>query len=270
MIFPNINPYIFELTIPFTNFSIRPTWYGFMYVCAFGAFYWLSMARRRRYGWTEKEVSDYLTYIMLGVVLGGRIGYCVFPYGWAYWSQDWTYIFRIWEGGMSFHGGLLGVVLVSALFARKTRRPFFAVSDFVAMSCATGLFFGRMGNFINGELWGRQTDVPWAIVFPGGGDVPRHPSQLYEGFFEGLVLFIVMWCYTARPKPLGRASGLFLLLYGIFRSAIEFFREPDAQLGLYSWFSMGQILSLPMIIFGIYFLRRPSYVYQRPEAPQES
>lgn len=267
MNFPAIDPYIFQLNIPFLNFTLRPSWYGFMYVCAFGAFYFLSLQRRERYGWSQKEVSDYLTYIMFGVVLGGRIGYCVFPYGWEHWSRDWTYIFRIWQGGMSFHGGLLGVVVASWLFARKSQRSFWAVADFVSMSAATGLFCGRLGNFINGELWGRTTDVPWAMIFPGAGPQPRHPSQLYEAFFEGIVLFLIMWCYTAKPKPLGRPSGLFLLGYGLFRSAIEFFREPDAQLSYYfHWLTMGQILSLPMIVIGAYLLWRPLPPTSSPSA----
>lgn len=259
--FPNISPNIIEFTVPFLNRNIGISWYGLMYVIGFMGFYFGSLNRAKRFGWSETEVSDYLNYIIFGVVLGGRIGYCVFPYGFAKWQQDWTYIFRIWEGGMSFHGGLIGVIVATYLFARSRQKRFLAVGDFVAMTAAIGLGTGRLGNFINGELWGRVTDVPWGMVFPTGGNVPRHPSQLYEAFLEGLVLFIILWCYTAKDRPLGKPSGLFLMLYGAFRILVEFFREPDAHLNYYlgtNWLTMGQILSVPMVLLGVYLFFRQS------------
>ncbi|HHA18722.1 MAG TPA: prolipoprotein diacylglyceryl transferase, partial [Methylophaga sp.] len=167
-------------------------------------------------------------------------------------------VFKIWQGGMSFHGGLLGVLTAFWLFSRKTGKSYFTISDFIAPMVPIGLFFGRIGNFINAELWGKVTDVPWAIIFPNGGPLPRHPSQLYEAGLEGLALFIILWWYSAKPKPLGAVSGLFLLGYGLFRFIIEFVRIPDQQYGYLAldWLTMGQILSLPMIFLGVFFIAR--------------
>lgn len=257
IIFPQINPYIFQIDIPILNFTLRPTWYGLMYVLAFASFYYLSLLRAKRFQWTEPEISDLLTYGMIGVIVGGRLGYFVFPYGWA--SLDGLspfkaliQILKIWEGGMSFHGGLVGVLVACGLFARRTQRTFFQVTDFIAMSVPLGLFWGRLGNFINSELWGKPTDLPWGVVFPNGGNVARHPSQIYEALSEGLFTFIVIWIYSRKGRPIGKVSGLFLLGYGISRSLIEFVRIPDQQLGYYGFFTMGQMLSLPMILFGAY------------------
>jgi len=192
---------------------------------------------------------------MLGVILGGRIGYVLF-YGLPMWGGDWLYPFKIWEGGMSFHGGMLGVIVATWLFARQRGRNVWDVFDFTVPLPGLGLFFGRLGNFINGELWGRPTDVPWAMLVPdpnGGAPIARHPSQLYEATLEGLVLFAILWIYTSRPRPRYAPSGLFLICYSVARIAVEFVREPDAQIGylIGGWFTMGMLLSLPMLVLGI-------------------
>lgn len=255
IIHPNFSPYIFELG------PVKPTWYGLMYVIGFMLAIVLAKKRAAKQNnkvWQQEGCIDSLaTYAMLGVILGGRLGY-VFFYGTKYWAQDWLYPLKIWEGGMSFHGGLLGVMLACFLFARKYHLRFFQVTDFIAPLVPLGLFFGRIGNFINSELWGKVTDVPWGVVFPNGGPEPRHPSQLYEAALEGLVLFAILWVYSARDRATGRVSGLFLLCYGIFRSFVEFFRVPDAHISYiaFNWLTEGQLLSLPMIIFGLYLLFR--------------
>lgn len=260
--FPQINPYIFQLG------PIKPTWYGMMYVVGFGLGYWAARYRARNDArWPVEKISDLLTYIMLGVILGGRAGYVLF-YGMGNWGNDWLYPLKIWEGGMSFHGGLLGVLIAMSLFARKHGKAYFEVTDFIAPLIPIGLFFGRIGNFINGELWGRATDVPWAMVFPSGGAVARHPSQLYEAALEGLLLFLVLWIYSSRQRATGRVSGLFLLGYGLFRSAVEFVREPDSHLRFlaFDWLTMGMLLSLPMILFGCYLWLRPQSLAAQEEA----
>ncbi len=238
-------------------FNIGPLavrWYGLMYLIGFiAALFIANKAADNSDGvWTREQVSDLLFYGFLGVVLGGRIGY-VFFYQFEYFQTDSLYLFRIWEGGMSFHGGLLGVITAVFLFARKNQKGFLQVGDFVAPLVPIGLGMGRIGNFINSELWGRQTDVPWAMIFPTDPLLlPRHPSQLYEALLEGLVLFIIVYLAATKTKRLGLPSGLFLIGYGVFRSIVEFFREPDAHLGfIFGNVSMGQLLSLPMIIAGI-------------------
>ena len=250
--FPNFNPYIFKLG------PIHPTWYGLMYVIGFGCAYLLGVRRTKSNpAWSKEDVSDLMTYLMLGVVLGGRICYVLF-YGMGYWARDWLYPLKIWEGGMSFHGGLLGVIFLLWLFGRKKGKAFWAVADYVAPMIPPGLFFGRIGNFINGELWGRPTDLPWGMVFPSTGDgIPRHPSQLYEAGLEGIVLFIAVWFYSAKPRRSGQVAGLFLVLYGIFRSLVEMVRQPDGQVNfLIGEITMGQALSLPMIVFGLWLMLR--------------
>jgi len=209
-------------------------------------------AKRPGSGWRPEEIADLLFYGALGVILGGRLGYVLF-YNLAYYLEHPVELFYIWSGGMSFHGGLLGVIVAMWLYARRTRRGFFAVADFVALLTPLGLGAGRLGNFINHELWGRVTDVPWGMVFPGAGSLPRHPSQLYEFMLEGVALFIILWMYARRPRPTASVSGLFLLCYGAFRFLVEFAREPDAHLGYlaFDWVTMGQVLSLPMILFGV-------------------
>ncbi|MGD8149873.1 prolipoprotein diacylglyceryl transferase [Ornithinimicrobium sp. Y1694] len=262
--------------IPFPDiprgFSIGPLtihWYGLMYALGFLLAWVLGTVRARRSDndWDPDEVTDLIFWCALGVVLGGRIGYLLF-YGWTRIAEDPLYIVRIWEGGMSFHGGLIGVLVAIWLYGRKSGRGFFRVGDFVALLVPLGLFFGRLGNFINGELWGKETDVPWGMVFPGAGDVPRHPTMLYEAVLEGLVLFAILWIYAGRRPPVRAISGAFLLGYGVFRFAVEFLRVPDVQLGYLAldWVTMGQILSTPMILFGAYLIWS---AYQRPRQDAE-
>ncbi|KGJ96220.1 prolipoprotein diacylglyceryl transferase [Colwellia psychrerythraea] len=246
--FPVIDPIIFSIG----PVSLR--WYGTMYLIGFlAAMFMANRTADRSNGlWTREQVSDLLFYGFLGVILGGRVGYVLF-YQFEYFLSDPLYLFEIWQGGMSFHGGLLGVILAIFIFARKTKKSFLEVGDFVAPLVPIGLGMGRLGNFINAELWGRQTDVPWAMVFPTDSlQVPRHPSQLYEFALEGVVLFAILYIITRKTNRLGLASGAFLIGYGVFRSIVEFFREPDAHLGLYfSFISKGQILSIPMILVGV-------------------
>ena len=196
-------------------------------------------------------------YCALGVILGGRVGYILF-YNLGYYLDHPIEVFYIWSGGMSFHGGMLGVFVALWLYGRKTRRTFLAVGDFTAPLVPLGLGAGRLGNFINNELWGRVTDVPWGMVSPGTGGEPRHPSQLYEFALEGVALFIILWLYAARPRPTAAVSGVFLLCYRGFRFLVEFFREPDAHLGFiaFDWVTVGHILSLPMIVIGAWMLLR--------------
>ncbi|MDX2368947.1 MAG: prolipoprotein diacylglyceryl transferase [Colwellia sp.] len=246
--FPVIDPIIFSIG------PVALRWYGMMYLIGFlVAMFLANRAADKSVGeWTRDQVSDLLFYSFLGVILGGRIGY-VFFYQWDYFLADPLYLFQIWQGGMSFHGGLLGVITAVFIFSRKTNKSFLTVGDFVVPLVPVGLGMGRLGNFINAELWGRQTDVPWAMVFPTDAlQLPRHPSQLYEFFLEGVVLFAILYAVTRKPRSLGLASGTFLIGYGVFRSIVEFFREPDAHLGLYfSFISKGQILSIPMILAGL-------------------
>lgn len=244
--FPNIDPVL----IAIGPISIR--WYGLMYLVGFVFAMWLANRRadKPNSGWTREQVSDLLFAGFLGVVIGGRVGYVLF-YNFDLFLQDPLYLFKVWTGGMSFHGGLLGVISAMFWYARKNNRTFVGVADFVAPLVPFGLGMGRLGNFMNSELWGRVTDVPWAIIFPNGGPLPRHPSQLYEFFLEGIVLFIILNLFIRKNRPIGSVSGLFLIGYGTFRFLVEYVREPDAQLGLFAGFiSMGQILSLPMIIVG--------------------
>ena len=264
--FPVIDPIIFSIG------PVALRWYGMMYLIGFlVAMFIANRAADKSAGeWTRDQVSDLLFYSFLGVILGGRIGYVLF-YQWEYFLTDPLYLFQIWQGGMSFHGGLLGVITAVYIFSRKTNKSFLIVGDFVAPLVPVGLGMGRLGNFINAELWGRQTDVPWAMVFPTDSlQLPRHPSQLYEFFLEGVVLFAILYMVTRKPRSLGLASGTFLIGYGVFRSFVEFFREPDAHLGLYfSFISKGQILSIPMILIGmliIYF----GYVSQKKSAITQS
>ena len=228
-------------------------WYGLMYLTGFAAAWWLGMRRARQPGsaLTPEHVHDLIFYGALGVVLGGRLGYILF-YDLAAYIAEPLNVFKLWQGGMSFHGGLAGVLIALSLYARKLQTGFFMVTDFVAPLVPIGLGAGRIGNFINGELWGKVSDLPWAMVLPNGGPLARHPSQLYQAALEGLLLFVILWLYSAKPRPLMAVSGMFLLLYGLFRFAVEFFRLPDAQLGYlaFGWVTMGQLLSLPMLLAG--------------------
>lgn len=235
-------------------------WYGIMYLCGFAAGYGLALwrARRSRGAWTADMIGDLVFYVALGVILGGRLGYVIF-YGLPRFLDDPLWALRLWEGGMSFHGGLLGVIVAMGTFTYHYRKNFFDVMDFIAPLVPPGLFFGRIGNFIGGELWGRPVanpDYPLAMVFPHVDMLPRHPSQLYEAALEGLVLFVLLWWYTSRPRPRMAASGLFLVGYGVARFIVEFFRQPDADKGFifFDWMTMGQILTVPMIFGGLFVM----------------
>ncbi|MFZ2503814.1 MAG: prolipoprotein diacylglyceryl transferase, partial [Nocardioides sp.] len=243
-------------------------WYGVSYVVGFAIAWWLGRRRAAKpgSGWSPTDVDDVIFYSAVGVILGGRIGYVLF-YGFDRLLADPLYLVKITQGGMSFHGGLLGVLVAMAVFARRQGRSFWAVTDFLAPLVPLGLFSGRIGNFINGELWGKVTDVPWAMVFPSGGDQPRHPSMLYEAILEGLVLFAVLWSYTARRRPVGAASGVFLVGYAVCRFSIEFVRVPDSQLGYlaFGWVTMGQLLTLPMLLLGGWLLWRARHAEEAAE-----
>ncbi|MGA9341602.1 MAG: prolipoprotein diacylglyceryl transferase [Rhodanobacteraceae bacterium] len=261
-------------------FSIGPVavhWYGIMYLIGFAMAWWLGERRRRagRLPISAEQFSDLAFYGMLGVIIGGRVGYMVF-YDTPELIHHPLSLFRIWEGGMSFHGGLLGVLVAGWIWSRRNRIHFFDTIDFVAPLIPIGLGLGRLGNFIGGELWGRRTDLPWGMIFPRAleslgktrdqlhamylagqlDNEARQPSQLYEATLEGAVLFAVLWIYSRKPRPRYAVSGLFALLYGSFRFAVEFVREPDVQLGFiaFHWLTMGQILSLPLILVGLFLL----------------
>ncbi len=257
LIHPQINP----VALAIGPLAIR--WYGLMYLLAFLMVLALGRYRirqRPQSGWQLPEMDDLLSSGVLGVVLGGRLGYVLFYKPEFYFSHP-LQIFYVWQGGMSFHGGFIGVMLAMWLFSRRHHKPWLAVMDFVAPLVPLGLGAGRIGNFINGELWGRPTHVPWAMVFPAVDNLPRHPSQLYEFGLEGITLFTLLWLFSAKPRPLGAVSALFLIGYGSFRFLVEFTREPDDFLGLLAMgLSMGQWLSLPMIVAGIIMM---IWVYRR-------
>lgn len=244
--FPAIDPVIVQIG----PFALR--WYGMMYLFGFLIAYLLirTLARRRQLPLGQDGQSDLLFYCVLGVILGARLGYVLF-YNAAYYLQHPLQSFSVWEGGMSFHGGLLGVVLATLIFARRRKLSALLLGDILTTSAALGLGLGRIGNFINGELWGRVTSVPWAMVFPAAGPEPRHPSQLYEAALEGPVLFAVLWWLHRRQAAHGVPLFTFFLLYGLFRFIVEFFRQPDAHLGfLWAGATMGQLLCLPMMVIG--------------------
>jgi phosphatidylglycerol:prolipoprotein diacylglycerol transferase len=254
LIHPQINPVALDLGF------LQVHWYGLTYLAAFGMFYLLATLRAAKPpfapGWQRIEIEDMLFVGVLGVVLGGRLGYVLF-YKPTYYFAHPAEILAVWQGGMAFHGGLLGVITAMAYFAWKTRRHFFEVADLVAPCVPVGLAAGRIGNFINGELWGRLADpsLPWGMVFRGAGDLPRHPSQLYQFGLEGIALFLLLWWYGRKPRPLGAVASWFLIGYGSFRFIAEYFREPDSFLGLLALnMSMGQWLCVPMIGAGVLFL----------------
>lgn len=252
--YPDIDPVAFSVA------GVQVYWYGLMYLFGFAAFMVLGRLRAAHYGLTPRNVDDLLFYGVLGVILGGRLGYILF-YDFERFVYDPAMIFRLWEGGMSFHGGLLGVLGALWLFARRRGMAFLQVTDFVAPLTPLGLGAGRLGNFINGELWGRASDLPWAMVFPHVDRLSRHPSQLYQLLIEGVVLFAVVWIYSSKPRPLGAVTGLFALLYALGRIGVEFAREPDMHLGFiaWGWLTMGQLLSLPLLFVGawLWFHSRP-------------
>lgn len=264
--YPDIDPVIFSIG------PIALHWYGLMYLIGFAGGYWLLGLRVKRpdSGWSMPQWMDLLFYIALGVVLGGRVGYMLF-YGMDRLAENPLSLFKIWEGGMSFHGGLLGVLLAVWLYARRHGRNFWDVVDFIAPAVPVGLAAGRLGNFINGELWGKVTTLPWGMRLPcddarffrdycggqaTGYSAPHHPSMLYEMLLEGVLLFAVLWWFSAKPRPRMAVSGLFALLYGLFRFAVEFVRLPDAHIGYlaWGWLTMGQVLSLPLVLVGLLLL----------------
>jgi phosphatidylglycerol:prolipoprotein diacylglycerol transferase len=234
-------------------------WYGLMYLIAFLSVLLLGKYRAKQQpgsGWKASEMDDILFYGAMGVIIGGRLGYVLF-YQPGYYLSHPLEIAYVWQGGMSFHGGFLGVLTAMMFYAKNTGKRWLAIMDFVAPLVPLGLGAGRLGNFINGELWGRPTDAPWGMVFPQIDHLARHPSQLYQFALEGIVLFALLWLYSSKPRPVGAVSGLFLIGYGSFRFLVEFTREPDSFLGLLALnLSMGQWLSLPMIVVGIWMMRR--------------
>jgi phosphatidylglycerol:prolipoprotein diacylglycerol transferase len=266
--FPAIDPVLIQIG----PLAIR--WYALAYIggLVVGWQYLRWLVRRPGWQLTPEALDDLLLYVTLGVVLGGRLGYILF-YRADFYLAEPLEILKVWQGGMSFHGGLLGVLAACALFARRRGVAFLETADAIACATPIGLFFGRLANFINGELWGRPSDLPWAIVFPGGGPLPRHPSQLYEALLEGVLLFALVTWFALRPRPPGaegRLGGIFLIGYGAARSIAELFREPDAHLGfLMGGITMGQLLSLPMVLIGILLVvrstaRAPRSSVERP------
>lgn len=249
LIYPHINPIAFSLG------PVKVHWYGIMYLLAFTGAWFLALWRVKHYrlDWTYEQVGDLIFYAAMGVILGGRLGYMLF-YNMQEWISQPLSILKIWQGGMSFHGGLLGVLVAAIVFARKVKKPFWQLADFIVPLVPFGLACGRLGNFINGELWGRITNVPWGMVFPQVDAQPRHPSQLYEFGLEGVVLFIFVWWYASKPRPAGCVTGCFLIGYALCRLTVECFREPDPQLGYiaFNCMTMGQLLSIPMLLTGLF------------------
>lgn len=259
--FPNIDPVLMHLG----PLPIR--WYSLAYIAGILLGWKMAVYLSRKYAKLidKPYLDDFVIWATIGIILGGRLGYVIF-YNPSVYLADPLGVFEVWRGGMSFHGGLFGMILAAVLFCRNRRIPLFSLTDVLAMVAPIGLFFGRIANFINGELYGRISDVPWAMVFPHGGELPRHPSQLYQAGMEGLLLFLILFILSRSSRLLDRsglASGLFLILYGIFRSIGEIFREPDVQLGfIINGLTMGQILSLPMIAAGgfiIYVANRRNF-----------
>ena len=249
--YPDIDPIAVDFGI------IKIHWYGISYVVGILLAWWLLHRRSKTIylDWTREQVADVIFYITLGIILGGRLGSVLF-YNLPYYLNHPLEIIMINKGGMSFHGGLIGVCIALWIFGRGQGKRFFTVTDFVAPAAPVGLFFGRLANFVNGELWGRPTDLPWAMIFPRADNQPRHPSQLYEAFLEGIVLFTILWLYSRKPKPVMAVSGMFLTFYGLFRGSVEWVRQPDQQLGFLAggWLTMGMLLSFPMFIAGIVLL----------------
>jgi len=252
--YPDIGPVALDLGM------LQIRWYGISYVCGILLAWYLLRYRalkEPRLGWTAVQVSDLIYYGALGVIIGGRLGSVIF-YNLPYYLENPLDVIKVWQGGMSFHGGLIGVLVAMWLYSHRINRFFFDTADFLAPVVPVGLFFGRIANFINAELWGAPSTLPWAMIFPDprAGGIPRHPSQLYEALLEGVLLFGILWFYSGRQRPKMAVSGVFLLGYGIFRSSVEFVRQPDENIGYLAgnWLTMGQVLSLPMIIVGAILL----------------
>jgi len=246
MVFPDFDPVFLRLG------PLEFRWYGLMYICGFVAAYFIILAGVKRKGLplVKDDVADLIFTVAVGVILGGRLGYVLF-YNLSYYLAHPMKLAAVWEGGMSFHGGLTGAILAGIYFIRKHKLSFYQLADIAFVAGPVGLGLGRVGNFINGELYGRVTDAPWGMVFPGGGSLPRHPSQLYEAFLEGLVMFVILFAVSRKVARDGVVFWSFIGLYGLFRFIVEFFREPDAQVGyILGVLSMGQLLSLPMFLLG--------------------
>ena len=260
LVYPDIDPVFLDLGV------VQIHWYGIMYLCAFSSAWWLGnyRAAQKNSPVNREQVADLIFYGALGAVLGGRIGYVLF-YNFSVYLQNPLEIFAVWRGGMSFHGGMLGVFLAMWLYGRQQKLSFFTVTDFIAPLVPLGLGFGRLGNFINGELWGAPSQLPWAMVFPNAGNILRHPSSLYELLLEGIILFIILWIFSQKTRPIRAVSGLFMITYGSFRSFVELFRMPDQHIGYlaYDWLTMGHLLSFPMILFGIILVL---WAYRQPAA----
>ena len=237
-------------------------WYAISYLAAIGLAWWTMGIRNRQHklGWSDDDIADIVFYGVLGILLGGRLGYMFF-YGFDSLLANPLSLFKIWQGGMSFHGGLIGVLVAIAVFAKRKGSTFFTLTDFIAPSIPLGIGCGRIGNFINTELPGRITEVPWAVIYPGES-VGRHPSSLYQAVLEGVVLFAIVWMFAAKPRPKMAVSGVFLLGYGSLRIFSEFFRTPDSHIGfvMFNWITQGQLLSLPMVLLGIFFI---TYSYSK-------
>jgi len=253
LVYPDVSPVAFHVGA----FAVR--WYGIMYLLGFAAAWWLGLIRssKEHNSFTPDHVSDALFFCAIGVIIGGRVGYMLF-YDFSGLVQSPLSLFAIWDGGMSFHGGLIGVIIAACFYCYKTGFNVFDVLDFFAPMVPIGLGAGRIGNFLNDELWGRVTDSPIGMVFPSGGPLPRYPSQLIEMLLEGVCLFVILWLFSMRPKPRMAVSAMFLLGYSVFRFAAEFLRQPDPQKGFiaWNWLTMGQLLCVPMFIIGLILLWR--------------
>jgi phosphatidylglycerol:prolipoprotein diacylglycerol transferase len=263
--YPQIDPVAIALG------PLQIHWYGLMYLVGIGGAWFLASRRVKTFDptWTKETLSDLVFWVALGVMAGGRVGYILF-YDLQSYIADPSLVLQVWKGGMSFHGGLLGVLLAVWWFARRTGKRFFELMDFIAPLVPIGLGAGRIGNFINAELWGKPTDVSWAMIFPTDPlQLARHPSQLYQFALEGIVLFTILWIYSSKPRPTMAVSGLFGVCYGVFRFIVEFVREPDAHLGYlaFGWLTMGQLLSLPMILIGAALM---AWGYRNEDAKRET
>ena len=263
--YPQIDPVALSLG------PLQIHWYGLMYLIGIGGAWWLASRRLKRFEptWTSETLSDLVFWVALGVIAGGRLGYVLF-YDLGSYISDPTLILQIWKGGMSFHGGLLGVLLATWWFSRKHRVGFFRLMDFIAPLVPIGLGAGRIGNFINAELWGKATDVPWAMIFPTDpAQLARHPSQLYQFALEGVALFAILWIYSRKPRPTMAVSGLFGICYGVFRFIVEFVREPDSHIGYlaFGWLTLGQLLCIPMILAGATLMW---WAYRKEDARHET